>query len=343
MKSIAFFNNKGGVGKTTLAVNMAYYLSTKRSARVLFVDCDPQCNSTQILLSESEWGDIYSNSSHANDRTILKTIHQLRIGNSEIDKNIPVIRSKNFKVDVLAGHPFLSLLEDILSESWTSFAGGNYGAAVRSHWASQLVDSANYDFVIFDVGPSLGALNRSVLIGSDVFITPVSPDLFSLYSFDNLKTWFTNWSKTYSRGVAATLSENPDLESGRIQMWEHPGVRAVFAGYTTQEYLTRSTEGKARTVQAYDLYKKQIPERAQLLAKSLGTEIADYDLGVVPYMFSMVPLAQTAHAPIFGLTSSDGLTGAQFSQQKRYSVRLAAIGDRLLENLASIEGHGRSL
>lgn len=333
MKSLTFFNNKGGVGKTTLAVNMANYLSSMHQQRVLFVDCDPQCNATQILLPESDWEAIYSSDASSNERTILKTVHQLRIGNSEIDRDLPVVRSDRFGVDVLAGHPFLSLLEDVLSESWGLFAGGNLGGATRTHWAAQLVKSADYDIVIFDVGPSLGALNRSVLLGSDAFVTPVSPDLFSLYSFDNLSVWFSKWSRKYARGVEATREENSSLDMSHLCMPENGKTEVAFAGYTTQEYLTKYTEGKARTVLAYDKYKQQIPAKAESLAKYLEKSSADLDLGIVPYMFSMVPLAQAAHAPIFALNASDGLTGAQFSQQKRYAEKLGLIGDRLAHNL----------
>lgn len=51
VKTLSFFNNKGGVGKTTLSTNVAYNFS-RLGYRVLYVDCDPQCNATQLLLSE---------------------------------------------------------------------------------------------------------------------------------------------------------------------------------------------------------------------------------------------------------------------------------------------------
>lgn len=334
MKSISFFNNKGGVGKTTLAVNMAHHLARNLNKRILFVDCDPQCNATQVLLPENIWESVYSSNEVSNQKTILKTVRELREGNSRIDTDLPVIFSPRFGFDVLAGHPFLSLLEDVLGQSWGQFAGGNFGAATRTHWVAQLVASASeYDLIVFDVGPSLGALNRSVLIGSDMFVTPVAPDLFSLYSFDNLSTWFSRWQKTYKLGVSATNSENEGMDVASLGMWERAGIRANFGGYTTQEYLTKYTEGKARSVLAYDKYKSQIPTKAYNLAASLHSDTQSLDLGVVPYMFSMVPLAQAAHAPIRGLIASDGLTGAQFNQQKRYASKLAEIGDRLAQRL----------
>jgi cellulose biosynthesis protein BcsQ len=52
MKSIAFFNNKGGVGKTTLVVNLAAYFALRLKKRVLVIDADPQCNATQAMFSD---------------------------------------------------------------------------------------------------------------------------------------------------------------------------------------------------------------------------------------------------------------------------------------------------
>jgi hypothetical protein len=56
-------------------------------------------------------------------------------------------------------------------------------------------------------------------------------------------------------------------------------------------------------------------------------------MGVVPNMFSMVPTAQNAHAPIFDLTPADGIRGAQFSQQLKYADQLRGLGRRLSRNV----------
>ncbi len=55
MESIAMFNNKGGVGKTTLLCNLAAYLCKARQKKVLVIDADPQCNSTTYALDEDEF------------------------------------------------------------------------------------------------------------------------------------------------------------------------------------------------------------------------------------------------------------------------------------------------
>ena len=55
MKVITFFNNKGGVGKTTTIINLASYLSIEKRKNVLVLDLDPQSNTTQAILPEDSW------------------------------------------------------------------------------------------------------------------------------------------------------------------------------------------------------------------------------------------------------------------------------------------------
>jgi cellulose biosynthesis protein BcsQ len=333
MKSVSFFNNKGGVGKTTLSINIGYHLATDHDLRVLFVDCDPQCNSTQAILPEKSWLEIYDDPTSGDSQTILKPLRHIREGDSAIDLDIPTIKSTRFGFDILPGHPYLASVEDLLSEAWAGFGLGRLGDAKRTHWSATLVEHVDYDLVIFDLGPSLAALNRSVLIGTDGFVTPTSTDLFSLYSFDNLLRWFSEWEKKYERSRTNTLSDNPTESVETIQLWRESGIRPKYLGYTTQEYTTRSSDGKDRTIQAYETYKSRFPDRASALGSSRGALFESYDLGVVPFMFSMPSLAQSAHCPIAKLESRDGLKGAQFYQRDRYVDKLEGISNSLFTRI----------
>jgi cellulose biosynthesis protein BcsQ len=330
--SLAFFNNKGGVGKTTLSCNMASLIAEKTQASVLYVDCDPQCNATQLLLTESEWGGLYRNKKRSVDLTLLRAFRHIRIGDSGIITDLHVQRSARFGIDVLAGHPNLSTLEDMLSASWVDFKAGALGAARRSLWARYLVDSLQYDLIVFDLGPSLGALNRTVLLGCESFVTPMAADLFSLYALDNIAEWMAAWMRDYRRAGLELKTSDPDA----VEEWTidpEPPIARGFRGYTVQQYVSRSSGGGIREVKAYDRYKLQIPKRVTALNEWTPPGLKP-DLGVVPNMFSMVPLAQSVHAPITRLTSGDGLRGAQIGQQEKYSQQLHALADRLLLNLA---------
>ncbi|PRY15378.1 ParA family protein [Pseudosporangium ferrugineum] len=332
MQSLAFFNNKGGVGKTTLACNMASYFAREHDLNVLVVDCDPQCNASQLLLAEEMWEDLYANRRDSSNKTLLKALRHIRAGDSQVDTDLPLYKSERFGCDVLAGHPGLSILEDRFSSSWGELLQGTPGGARRTLWAGTLASSVRYDLVIFDLGPSLGALNRSVLLGSEFFMTPMSADLFSLYALDNIGTWIKSWVRDYERS-AKTIREEHDDDFVEGGLPETLPVASGYLGYTVQQYVTKNTGGQLRAVNAYDRYRRQIPERAQVLAEYQAPSVVDLNIGLVPNMFSMVPLAQAQHAPISDLTPADGVRGAQVSQHKRYVARLREIGQRLAENL----------
>jgi len=159
----------------------------------------------------------------------------------------------------------------------------------------------------------------------------MAADLFSLYALDNISDWIRSWTRDYQRGYAALVENDFEPEEWGIQ--SRPRSERAFAGFTVQQYVTKNMGGKFRKVNAYDRYRKQIPERAEMLASRRAPGVEDFDLGVVPNMFSMVPLAQSAHAPIGALTTTDGLRGAQVNQQARYFSQLDEIANRLITNL----------
>lgn len=331
MKSVAFFNNKGGVGKTTLACNMAAHLRKETDAKILVIDLDPQCNATQLLLSEDQWDEIYSNRKESPNESVMKVLRYIRQGDSHIDADFPTAYSERFEVHVLPGHPSLSVVEDQLSSSWVEFKGGTIGGARRTLWVRRMVEAAHaYDYVFLDVGPSLGALNRTTLMGADGFVTPMAADLFSLYALDNIGSWMKTWCNDYRKAYESIgTNDSPAME----ELTPTLPVENGFLGYTVQQYVSRAKGGTLRSVKAYEQYREQIPERASDLADMSRLPSNNLNLGLVPNMFAMVPLAQSVHSPILALTPADGVRGAQVSQRERYLERLTDISTRLIRNL----------
>lgn len=126
MRTLSFFNNKGGVGKTTLSTNVAHYFA-RQGKQVLYVDCDPQCNATQLMLTEEQHERIYlssKNDEQAERDSLANTVYSLfiplREGETDIEPDIRPVRSERFGVDVLPGHPALSNIEDVMSDAWQS-------------------------------------------------------------------------------------------------------------------------------------------------------------------------------------------------------------------------------
>lgn len=333
--AVAFFNNKGGVGKTTLACNFAAHEAASGKS-VLIVDLDPQCNSTQLVLDEEQWDEVYEDRGESEQKTVMGLLRKIRAGDSTLDMGAwSVVRGGRFDVDVLPGHPSLSMFEDILSDAWGKLRGGEPAGARRTMWLHTMRKEIqdDYDVIVVDVSPSLGAINRSALVGSDSFVTPMAPDLFSLYALDNITIWFQRWLKEYDLGRGQAQEQLTSIGYGDTLPDPLP-IRQGFIGYTVQQYVSRASGGEIRQIEAYDQHRREIPERAKSLIE-LSRLSKNIELGTVPNMFSMIPLAQSCHAPIADLQREDGLRGAQFSQQQRYVEQLDAIFTKISKRIAN--------
>jgi cellulose biosynthesis protein BcsQ len=340
--SLCFFNNKGGVGKTTLACNIASYLAEANELNVLLVDADPQCNATQLILSEESTENLYASGAKSPEIDTLKQVLlPLLKGDASLEKKHRIAGpdSNRFGISVLPGHPHIALLEDRLSTNWTQFMGADLGGARVSNWNTQFLNhiSSDYDLIIYDVGPSLGALNRSILIGVDYFMAPMGCDIFSLIGIENIASWIDQWRTYYDQAYAQVLSRHgPTLQDYAKEVRPSSRAMARFVGYTVQQYITKTIRDEKRATGAYETILAKIPQQ---ISESLGPfvaqplSISDMRLGDVPHMFSLVPLAQTAHTPIHKLTARDGLSGGQYQQQRQYQDFVRNLADSLMRNL----------
>lgn len=351
MRTLSFFNNKGGVGKTTLSTNVAHYFA-RQGKRVLYVDCDPQCNATQLMLTEEQHEEIYlssKNDEQAERDSLANTVYSLfiplREGETDIEPDIRPVRSERFGVDVLSGHPALSNIEDVMSDAWQSSLAKKTGDFRRIHWAGQLAvameDEDRYDYIFYDVGPSLGPFNRTVLLGCDAFVTPTSTDLFSFHAFGNLAKWFNDWVTEYSEISEGNLAQwrnySPDIskKTRKLRLLGHDGRGLQYLGYTTLEYVKRRSNGKEQLVGAFERFRGKFDDEAKRIGDSLGHSCDQYLIGHVPHMYSMPATAQDSHSPIADLQATDGVRGTQLNQRTGYAQKIDEVAALVLERLES--------
>lgn len=214
MHTIALFNHKGGVGKTTLSVNIAGGL-IDLGKRVLLVDADPQCNVSSFFLPESKLDQILGESSESeNGGTIWSAVKPVVMGTGDVAE-IPVHKIAAEGLMLIVGDVLLSAYEEELPAAWTdSFARKPRGYAVMGalHKAVSLLAKAHKaDVVIFDVGPNVGPLNRTIMLGCDSFVTPVSPDLFSLRALSSVGAAVAKWIQDW-RTVQMLATEERRIE-----------------------------------------------------------------------------------------------------------------------------------
>lgn len=330
MHSIVFFNNKGGVGKTTLLCNVAGYLALKLNKKVLVVDADPQCNATQNLFPDAKIDQLYKKGAF----TIESVVKPLSLGKGYSEEITPIF-SEAFGVDVIPGDPKLALTEDLLATDWGQAVAGNVrGLRTTLLFRHLLSFCTHYDYVIFDVGPSLGAINRSVLLANDFFVTPMSTDIFSLKALDNISLSLAKWRKQFESAV----DNSEELEEVGL---EELDWKLTFLGYVTQQYTAKKdANGQPRAVNAFDKIIKKVPATVKReLIEKLQPEkpYADYALGSIPTLHSLIPLSQTSRRPIFALRAADGVVGAHFTKVSEFDATIKGIVQHLLTNIETLK------
>lgn len=342
MKSIVFFNNKGGVGKTTLACNIASYLQNIKKIKTILIDADPQCNATQLYYEENIIEDLYIKNEHSKN-TLYYVLKSIEDGEPNINSDYTIIEQfeSKYKTDVIAGHPRLSMLEDRLSSAWNGLSSSDIGGARVTNWFSQLLSTIEhkYDIAIVDVGPSLGALNRSILLASDFFVSPMGCDIFSILGIDNISLWIDDWNKTYDRSIGIIGQGKKRQSIVDYSLIVDTTKKFRISGYTVQQYVTKTVrKGEKRAVSAYDRIKARIPgviqeKLSQFMSKNIS--LKELELNSIPYLYSLIPMSQSFHCPIYKLTSREGIVGSQYAQVSSYGETLNEFCDKLLKNTES--------
>lgn len=218
MKSIAFFNNKGGVGKSTLTFHAGCALA-EMGHKVLLMDLDPQSNLTLFGLAPSElervWSDeepfIDDYAAASNDTKKLalllsqpRSIHFLlkptEDGVSDLTDFAPPRRIGG-GLDLIPGRLSLHMYEDKISGRWSDAYRGDPLAIRTISKIRRLCDeygrSKKYDYVLIDTSPSLGIMNKVIISTADGVVVPCGPDLFSLYGIRNIGRALGRWQSEF--------------------------------------------------------------------------------------------------------------------------------------------------
>ena len=185
MKTIAFFNNKGGVGKTSLVYHLAW-MYEKLGVKVIAADLDPQANLTSMFLEEDRLEEVWPDGEHP--RSILGSVRPILKGTGDIQP--PSVESITENLGLIIGDLGLSSFEGRLSDAWPRCNDGDEAAfRVISALFRIIYEAAEQhksSLVLIDMGPNLGAINRAAMIAAQHIVVPLAPDLYSLQGLRNL-------------------------------------------------------------------------------------------------------------------------------------------------------------
>ncbi len=326
MKTISVFNNKGGVGKTTLTFHLAHALA-ELGHRTLLVDLDPQCNLTiygmdedrlhQIWMAEDDFVSDFKSAQEkmtesefrlliSRTRSVHFLLKPVEDGASDLLSLPPPYRLAN-NLDLIPGRLTMHLFEDAIARRWSEVYQGE-PLAVRTvtkplELAAAYAKQHDYEFVIMDTSPSLGTLNRLIISTTDGFVIPCMPDMFSLYGIRNIGNALAVWKKQFD-----TIYHLLSVEKRKL----FPQNFVRLLGFTIYNAKRYTGVTKWDLAQAHYNYAMQIPKAiSQFIPASvkdhLSLDVWSHPIGETAIMHThntLPAMAQKYHTPIWRVPSA---------------------------------------
>lgn len=198
----SIINMKGGVGKTMITTNLAYFLAHEKNKKVLIIDFDPQANSSSAYLSFEQYEKLLE------ERKVVSEIF------TDIDRIIGPVSPKVFK---------LLTLNSITTSIYTNPDGGSIYLVPSELELSKVLERAGgsvleerlrllitpvkerYDFILIDCSPTYSILTTNALRASNNVLIPVKPDPFSARGIPMLLSRIDQYNKLYSDNTVSVL------------------------------------------------------------------------------------------------------------------------------------------
>ncbi len=299
MKTLAFFNNKGWVGKTSLLYHLAHMLAL-RERRVVAVDLDPQANLSGMFLPDDRIESLWSAGGPATAYSVMQPLIE---GTGDLMAARP--QHVADRLALIPGDLTLSEVEDELSAQWPRCLNGEARAFRVTAAFDRMLRSAGAalraDIGLIDVGPNLGAINRCALVSADFVVIPIGADLFSIRGLQNvgpkLRAWRLEWKDRQDR---APKNLGFELPKGGMQP----------VGYVVSRYSSHGS----RAAKAFQRWLDRAPQTYSqaVLDEPPGSALQEEDknrLAQLKDYRSLMPMAQEARKPMFLLKPADGAIG----------------------------------
>lgn len=307
VQKIALFNHKGGVSKTTTTFNLGWMLATK-GKKVIIVDADPQCNLTGMVLgfsTKEELEGLYQ--TNQNIKSGLAPAFESRPKPIEAVDCLPVEGCEG--LFLLPGHVGLAEYEvtlGIAQELSGSIQALQNLPGSISDLLQKTADNFEADYILIDMSPSLSSINQNLLMTSDFFILPTSPDFFSVMAIDSLATILPKWY-----AWAQKASEIRILQDAA---YPFPKVTPRFLGTVVQNYRIIRQEPAAAFQKWINAIEQAVSTRLvpslQINNMLLNNQMynsqgigSDFCLAKISDFNSLIAKSQEHQTPVFALTS----------------------------------------
>ena len=312
---ISVFNHKGGVGKTTLTVNLARAIA-EAGHQVLLVDSDPQCNLTSYLVEESVVDELLDASDGDDGETLWSAVKPVVEATGGV-KDIDAIELPG-DIWLLPGDIRLAEFESQLATFWSECfqrkMRGFRGTGALSMLVNAVAEKVKADVVLYDSGPNIGPLNRAILLDCEYFLMPAACDLFSLRAIKTLghtlSTWITEWQQ-----IAELAPENIWLLPAK----PHP------IGYVAQDFRVYASRPSSTYAELLPRIEKSVQEDVLKVLERIDPKlIADAKSPLrIAEIKDFGGIANKAQREGVALWKSSGGTPAQREQAREAFAKFA--------------------
>lgn len=302
MKTLAFFNPKAGVGKTTLVYHLAH-MYADLGVRTLVVDLDPQADLSCLFLTDEQLESLWPGG--ATPKTVAGALEPLLIDETT-DLPEPPTVTITPRLGLLPGDLALTLAEDELNSHWTQCLDDPARSLLVEAAVWRLVEEAATTWgarlVLVDLGPNLTALNRAALLAAQYVAVPLAPDPFSLRGLRTLGPTLARWRAEWEQRKG--LRPKPAVPL--------PGGELHSIGYLVLQHAT----WRRQPVRDRNRWLNQIPATYREAMLSADSAPAPHTVAEDPHCLaflksypSLLPMAQQARKPMFSLKPADGALG----------------------------------
>lgn len=341
-KRMVLFNHKGGVSKTTTTFNIGWMLAAK-GHKVILVDADPQCNLSGLILGykgPQEFEDFYQSAQGQNIREGLAPAFESRPQMIAPVACVPVDGIDGLYL--LPGHIRLSEYEVTLGIA-QELSGSIQALQNLPGSFAYLFDTTakelDADYVLIDMNPSLGAINQNLLMTSDYFLIPTTPDYFSLMAVHSLSNVFPrwyNWSKK--------AQSNDILQEAA---YPYPKKDPKFLGVVIQNYRPRGGVPAAGFQKWIDEIEKFVSSKLlpTLQENNMAFDYKVYKqagftenhyLAQIPDFNTLITLSQDNQTPVFALKdnqlqSAGAVLKDRIKKRKEFYEIFSKLADHILK------------
>ena len=324
---ISLFNHKGKVSKTTTTFNPGWTFA-KKGLKTLIVDADPQCNLTAYVLGLQQKEDIDSFYKNVNNDNIYAKISEIILGDNVTPKPVKPCKTLHNNLLLVAGHLSMSDLDISLATGITSgkflpftkqFIGA-FHTIVRKTAVSN-----ECEIILVDMSPNAGAMNRCILMSSDYFVIPTSPDFFSYQSVQSLGEMLPKWNEDFTefrlQSITNALPESPPRMLGIISQKYRPYTKRLPREGLLEFFKSNEEKKKQGIAKSFKEWIDKIQKASKdvladnlkkknmvIIEESFTKYVADespYNLISIGDFNSLIALSQEYSKPVFELTDDE--------------------------------------